>query len=159
MLRQFIDYIKRNEELINERDYLYDQWRMFEHAFIQAGPALAAEYALDDRTAINLYDCLIPKLHEHRKFKIRPEFYYTEKKQVENWGWGAASEKVKMMSLEMELTMEGMQKEMDRLCDQLADFKLVTQPQLEAEKKELEKKVENLENELGIVTYLEKVVE
>ena len=31
---------------------------------------MEAEYAIDDRTALQLYDCLIPKIKEHRRFKI-----------------------------------------------------------------------------------------
>ena len=34
-------------------------------------PALEAEYAHDDRTSLGLYDCLVPRLREHRKLKIR----------------------------------------------------------------------------------------
>ena len=37
-------------------------------------PALEAEYAYDERTALNLYDCLIPRLREHRRLRIQPEF-------------------------------------------------------------------------------------
>ena len=75
-------------------------WRMFEHAFTLTGPVLDAEYALDDRTPLNFYDCLIPRLREHRKFKIRPDFF-VEEKDLSNWGWGSANDKVKMMSLEL----------------------------------------------------------
>ena len=33
-------------------------------------PVLEAENAIDDRTPLSLYDCLIPKLKEHRRFKL-----------------------------------------------------------------------------------------
>ena len=32
---------------------------------------MEAEYAMDDRTALNLYDCLIPKLRENRRFLVK----------------------------------------------------------------------------------------
>ena len=39
-------------------------------------PVNEAEYAIDDRTALSLYDCLIPKIKEHIKFKVRPEIIF-----------------------------------------------------------------------------------
>lgn len=33
-------------------------------------PTLEAEHAIDDTSPLKLYDCLIPKLKEHRRFKI-----------------------------------------------------------------------------------------
>ena len=48
---------------------------MFEKAYALRSPVMEAEYAFDDRTAISFYDCLIPRLREHVKFRIRPEIY------------------------------------------------------------------------------------
>ena len=36
-------------------------------------PVSEAEHAIDERTALSLYDCLIPKLKEYRKFRIQVE--------------------------------------------------------------------------------------
>ena len=36
-------------------------------------PVLEAEHAIDERTALSLYDCLVPKIKEHRRFHIRLE--------------------------------------------------------------------------------------
>ena len=36
-------------------------------------PCMEAEHVLDDRNAFNFYDCLIPKLKEHRRFKLLPD--------------------------------------------------------------------------------------
>ena len=36
-------------------------------------PVMEAEYAIDDCTAMSLYDCLIPKLREHRRFHFCKE--------------------------------------------------------------------------------------
>ena len=48
---------------------------MFEHAYAMTTPALEAEFAHDDRSALSLYDCLIPRLREYRMLKVRPEFH------------------------------------------------------------------------------------
>ena len=67
-----------------------------------------AEYAIDDRTALSLFDCIVPRLREHKIFKIRPTISI-EMKDME------VNEKVEMMNLDMEVTMRVMQKEIDRL--------------------------------------------
>jgi len=33
-------------------------------------PVMEAEYAFDERTALSLYDCLVPMLQEHRRVKL-----------------------------------------------------------------------------------------
>ena len=33
-------------------------------------PTLDAEFAIDDQTPLSLYDCLIPKIKEQRRFRI-----------------------------------------------------------------------------------------
>ena len=33
-------------------------------------PVCEAEHALEDRSPLDLYNCLIPKLKEHRRFKV-----------------------------------------------------------------------------------------
>lgn len=50
--------------------------------------------------------------------------------------------------------MQGMQKEMDSMCETVAEFELVINPKIEAEKKELEHRVSCLENELNTVSWL-----
>lgn len=34
------------------------------------GPVMEAEYAIDERTSLVLYDCLKPMIKENRRFKI-----------------------------------------------------------------------------------------
>ena len=41
-----------------------------ERCFALKTPVMEAEFALDERSALSLYDCLIPTLKEHRRFKI-----------------------------------------------------------------------------------------
>ena len=36
----------------------------------QRTPVMEAEHALDEQTPLKLYDCLVPMLKEHRRFKI-----------------------------------------------------------------------------------------
>ena len=36
-------------------------------------PVMEAEHAIDDCTAMSFYDCLIPKLREHRRFHFSKE--------------------------------------------------------------------------------------
>ena len=36
-------------------------------------PVMEAEHAIDDCTAMSLYDCLIPKLREQRRFRIKKD--------------------------------------------------------------------------------------
>ena len=31
---------------------------------------MEAEYAIDERTCLELYDCLVPRIKEHRRFKL-----------------------------------------------------------------------------------------
>lgn len=61
-----------------DRETLLSHWLMFEKAYAMRSPTMEAEYAHDDRTALSLYDCLIPKLREHRLLKIRPGIYTGE---------------------------------------------------------------------------------
>lgn len=52
-------------------DGLREQIAFLEEVVALKTPVMEAEYALDERTALSLYDCLTPTLKEHRKFKIR----------------------------------------------------------------------------------------
>ena len=36
-------------------------------------PVMEAEFAIDDRSLLSLYDCLVPKLVENRRFRIKKE--------------------------------------------------------------------------------------
>ena len=46
----------------NERDQLLENWKITEILLAQKTPVFEAEYALDERTPLSLYDCLVPKL-------------------------------------------------------------------------------------------------
>lgn len=70
---QFIEYRTEAEKLISERSMIYDNWLMFERAHMLRSPTFEVEYAHDERSPLGLYDCLIPKLREHRKLCLPPE--------------------------------------------------------------------------------------
>ena len=40
-------------------------------------PVMEAEHVLDDRNNFNFFDCLIPKLREHRRFKLLPDAQFS----------------------------------------------------------------------------------
>ena len=40
-------------------------------------PCMQAEHAIDDGSALSLYDCLIPKIREHRRFKVFKDSPYS----------------------------------------------------------------------------------
>ena len=44
--------------------------KMLEIALAQKTPVMEAENAIDDRNPLSAFDCLVPKLKEHRRFKI-----------------------------------------------------------------------------------------
>ena len=36
-------------------------------------PVTEAEYAIDERSQLSLYDCLVPTIKEHRRFKVQKD--------------------------------------------------------------------------------------
>ena len=43
---------------------------LLEIALAQKYPVMEAEHAFDDTNPLSTFDCLIPKLKEHRRFKL-----------------------------------------------------------------------------------------
>ena len=66
LVTDFVAYRKRTEAMLKQRYFLHDQWRRYEQAYAAKTPAIEAEYAHDERTALSLYDSLVPRLREHR---------------------------------------------------------------------------------------------
>ena len=56
---------------MKERNFIYEKWLTCEQALALKAPVREAEYALDERTHLQLYDCLIPLLKEHRKYSVK----------------------------------------------------------------------------------------
>ena len=65
-----MDYREESQKKIDERDFLYDRWHLFEQAYCLRSPALEAEFVFDNRSALGLYDCVVPQLKEHRKLEV-----------------------------------------------------------------------------------------
>ena len=59
--------------LSKEREKLLSNWLIFERAYALKTPVMEAEFAHDERSALSLYDCLIPRIREHRRLKIQPD--------------------------------------------------------------------------------------
>ena len=73
VLFYFNDYRQAAWPQIEENRALRLKLRDAEFAFASKSPVNEAEFAFDERTPLSLYDCLIPKLTEHRKFKWMPD--------------------------------------------------------------------------------------
>ena len=67
IVRDFLEYRKFAETMIEERKFLHSQWQLYEKALALKTPVMEAEYAIENRTSLSLYDCLIPAIREHRR--------------------------------------------------------------------------------------------
>ena len=70
ILQQFLDWKERTYWKIRQADRQAARLGELENRLSSKTPVLEAENAVDDRTALSMYDCLIPRLKEHRRFKI-----------------------------------------------------------------------------------------
>ena len=73
VLTNFMQLKNKTEKMIVERDHILKRWIYCERALALKAPVREAEFALDDQSALSLYDCLIPMLKEHRRFRIVAE--------------------------------------------------------------------------------------
>ena len=94
-------------------------------------PCMEAEYAIDERTTLSLYDCMVPKLKEHRRFKIQKDSPFS-----------LADFKMQLKIKEYENSMEVRQL-----------------PRLKQEHLEAIDKIKYLESELDIVKWYIAVME
>ena len=72
---------------------------MLETAFAQKTPVMQAEHVLDDRNALSFFDCLVPKIKEHRRFRVTKD----DKFSIEDF-----KTKLKLKRLEAELERQAM---------------------------------------------------
>ena len=70
ILKQFVEFKQRTTEKLKQADIVLQNAHLLEGILALKTPVLEAENAIDDRTPLSLYDCLIPKLKEHRRFKL-----------------------------------------------------------------------------------------
>ena len=47
--------------------------KFLEVALAQKTPVMEAEHAIDDTNPLSAFECLIPKLKEHRRFKLQKD--------------------------------------------------------------------------------------
>ena len=73
LVKQFLNYKYRSQKILTENAKLKKEIAYLELAYVQKTPVMEAEFALDERSALSLYDCLTPTLKEHRRFKINIE--------------------------------------------------------------------------------------
>ena len=104
---------------------------ILEKALAQRTPVMEAEHAMNDRTGLDLYDCLIPKIKEHRRFKLLPDAKFS----VADFN---AQLKVRQYEAELE------KKRLPRLVQANAD---------------LQGKCKAYENELEVVNWYLEVME
>ena len=62
---------------------MHNYWLTFEKAYALRTPVCEVEFAMDERSPLQLYDCLVPKLREHRKLHI-PFELYTNKQMIDD---------------------------------------------------------------------------
>ena len=94
-------------------------------------PVTEAEYAIDERSQLSLYDCLVPTIKEHRRFKVQKDEKFS-----------LADFKVQCRVKELEWILHKSK-----------------MPGLTKENNELKKKVEILESCLSIVEWYLAVME
>ena len=70
VIKQFINFRNRSEADLKRAEQLRVEVTVLEQRLAMRSPTHEAEFALDERTPLSLYDCLTPKLKEHRRFKI-----------------------------------------------------------------------------------------
>ena len=59
--------------MIKEREMVLKKWRIAEHLSSLKTPVMEAEFAIDERSALSLYDCIVPRLKEHRRLAYNKE--------------------------------------------------------------------------------------
>ena len=77
LVSQFVGFKERTEEKMKKADQAIKEMSMLEVALAQKTPVMEAEFAMDDRTSLNLFDCLVPKLREHRRFRIQKDAVFS----------------------------------------------------------------------------------
>lgn len=131
VIRQFIEYKERSEQQLQEAEAKVQCIPLLEQLVAQKTPVMEAEYAIDDRSPLNLYNCLVPKLKELRRFKLGAD----EKFSIEDFRAQQA-----VLAMRMELEKEQLPKLQD-------EYRLVCARNA------------MLENELQIVKWYLHVVE
>ena len=70
LIKQFIDDKSRSYEIVKLHDDMVEKVKMLEMALAQKTPVMQAEHVIDDTNLFSTFDCLIPKIKEHRRVKL-----------------------------------------------------------------------------------------
>ena len=73
VVRQFIDFKSRNDEISNERNSLLQNWRTTEMGIVHMSPVVEASHGFDINTPLQLFNCLIPQTKRHRRLIVPKE--------------------------------------------------------------------------------------
>ena len=50
-----------------------NKWKTAEQLSSVKTPVMEAEFAIDERSALSLYDCMVPRLKEHRRIAYKKD--------------------------------------------------------------------------------------
>ena len=77
LFKQFLAFKERSHTQLKHAERMHKYVTMLEERIAMRSPTLEAEHAIDDRTALTMYDCLMPQLREHRKFRITKDSQFS----------------------------------------------------------------------------------
>ena len=72
-INQFLDFKERTDKKLQWADEIGSNVAALETMIAMKTPVMEAEHVLDERNKFHFFDCLIPKLKEHRRFKLLPD--------------------------------------------------------------------------------------
>ena len=70
LLADFMEFKSRNAGYMRERERVLDNWRITEIALAQKTPVMEAEFAMDEKSPLSLFDCLKPMIKHNRRMRI-----------------------------------------------------------------------------------------
>ena len=65
LIKQFLDFKERTLDILKKNEELEETVGYLEKSLALKSPVMEAEFATDERSALSLYDCLVPMLKEH----------------------------------------------------------------------------------------------
>ena len=68
-----MEFKERTDEKLKLADEIGANVTKLETMLAMKTPVMEAEHILDERNNFKFFDCLIPKLKEHRRFKLLPD--------------------------------------------------------------------------------------
>ena len=71
VIQSFYDNKLRYQRKLAERKKIMQYWKMTEILLANKSPCMEAEYAMDERTPLQLYTGMIPMLKEQRRYEFK----------------------------------------------------------------------------------------